>query len=147
MDRRGRELAEAGKRAADLAGEGKTPLFAAVDGKLAAIIAVSDPLKEGSHQAVSALHDLGLEAAMLTGDNQRTAEAIAAEAGIDRVMAEVLPDQKAKEVKRLQAEGRKVAFVGDGINDAPALAQAGVGSPTGPGTVLPPGPGGCARQG
>ena len=136
METLGIGLGDVEERAAGLAREAKTPLYAAVDGKLAAVIAVSDPLKEGSREAIAALHDLGLEAAMLTGDNRRTAEAIANHVGIDRVMAEVLPDQKAEEIKRLQAEGKKVAFVGDGINDAPALAQADVGIAIGTGTDI-----------
>jgi Cu+-exporting ATPase len=136
MERFGIDLKDVEARAGELAAEAKTPLYAAVDGQLAAVIAVADPLKDGSPEAVGALHALGLEVAMLTGDNRGTAESIARQAGIDRVMAEVLPGQKADEVKRLQAGGKKIAFVGDGINDAPALAQADVGIAIGTGTDI-----------
>lgn len=136
MSRLGIELGNVEGRATALAREAKSPLYAAVDGKLVAMIAVADPLKEGSVEAISSLKALGLEVAMLTGDNRATAEAIARQVGIQRVLAEVLPDQKAAEIKRLQAEGDNVVFVGDGINDAPALAQADVGIAIGTGTDI-----------
>jgi Cu+-exporting ATPase len=134
MDRVGVRLDGLEPKARTLADEGKTPMFVAVDGHPAGLIAVADTVKPGAAEAVRSLRDLGLEVIMITGDNVRTAQAIAAEVGIDRVMAEVLPQEKAAQVKALQAEGNHVAMVGDGINDAPALAQADVGIAIGTGT-------------
>jgi P-type E1-E2 ATPase len=133
----GLDVSAFGTIAARLADEGKTPLYAAVDGRLAAVIAVADPVKDSTPAALQALHRLGLRIVMITGDNRRTAEAIAKRLGIDEVVAEVLPTDKADVVKRLQASGSvRVAFVGDGINDAPALAQADVGLAIGTGTDI-----------
>ncbi|MEG2058101.1 MAG: metal-transporting ATPase, partial [Romboutsia sp.] len=117
-----------------LAEEGKTPMYIAIDQKIAGVIAVADTIKKNSKKAIEVLHRMGIEVAMITGDNERTAYAIANQVGIDRVFAEVLPKDKATEVKRLQNEGKKVAMVGDGINDAPALAQADIGIAIGSGT-------------
>ncbi len=136
MERLGIDISSVEERAAELGWHAKTPLYAAIDGKLAAVIAVADALKDGSVEAIKALHALGLETAILTGDNRCTANAIAADLGIDRVLAEVLPDQKADEIKSLQADGKIVAFIGDGINDAPALAQADAGIAIGTGTDI-----------
>ena len=119
-----------------LSADGKSPMYVAIDGALAAVVAVADPIKETSREAIRRFHALGLEVVMLTGDNRRTAEAVATQAGIDRVVAEVLPDGKVAEIARLQAEGKVVAMVGDGINDAPALAKADVGMAIGTGTDI-----------
>jgi len=136
MVKLGYDVAAFASAADRLGDEGKSPLYAAIDGKLAAIIAVADPIKASTPQAIAALHALGLKVAMITGDNRRTAEAIARQVGIDQVVAEVLPDGKVEVVKRLREGGRQVAFVGDGINDAPALAEADVGLAIGTGTDI-----------
>jgi len=117
-----------------LAEAGKTAMYAALDGTVVGLIAVADVLKPEARQTVAMLHQMGIEVVMLTGDNRRTGEAIARQVGIDRVLAEVVPEDKAREVRRLQEQGRLVAMVGDGINDAPALAQAAVGIAMGSGT-------------
>ncbi len=134
MEREKAILGDLEQKATVLADDGKTPMYVAIDGKAAGIVAVADTVKEDSAEAISALKEMGIEVVMLTGDNQRTAQAIARKVGVERVLAEVLPEDKAKNVQLLQAEGKQVAMVGDGINDAPALVQADVGLAIGTGT-------------
>ena len=134
MTLEGVSLAAAEGRSAAWGANGKTPLFAAVDGELVAMIGVADPIKETTPKALKALHDAGLKIAMITGDNKATAQAIARTLGIDTVVAEVLPEGKVAALQKLQDGGHKVAFVGDGINDAPALAGVNVGIAIGTGT-------------
>ncbi len=136
MERRGLSVAIFASAAERLAAEGKTPLYAAIDGRLAAVVAVADDVKASTPQAIRALKALGIEVAMITGDNRRTAEAVAARLGIRTVVAEVLPGGKVEALRRLQEGGRRVAYVGDGINDAPALAAADVGIAIGTGTDI-----------
>lgn len=136
MEKLGLGPAQFSEEAQRLGTEGKTPLYAAIDGQLAAIIAVADPIKDTTPAAIEALHRLGLKIAMITGDNRATAEAVARQLGIDEVIAEVLPDGKVDALKQLRQGGRMVAFVGDGINDAPALAEADVGLAIGTGTDI-----------
>jgi Cu+-exporting ATPase len=137
MDERNIPLGELEAESDRLAGEGKTPMYIALDGRAAGIVAVADVLKKSSKEAVETLHKMGIEVAMITGDNQKTAAAIARQVGIDRVLSEVLPQDKSAEVKKLQNSGGApavIAMVGDGINDAPALAQADIGIAIGSGT-------------
>jgi Cu+-exporting ATPase len=134
MNRENIALGSLEEKAKALADDGKTPMYVALSGSAAGILAVADTVKEDSAEAIKALQALGIEVVMITGDNRRTAEAIARMVGVTRVLAEVQPEDKANQVRQLQAEGRKVAMVGDGINDAPALAQADVGLAIGTGT-------------
>ncbi len=134
MSETGVDAAALEDTAARLAAQGKTPMFVAVDGRTAGLVVVADVLKESSAAAVARLHAMGLRTVMITGDNRRTAEAIAAQVGIDEVLAEVPPQDKAAKVRELQERGQIVAMVGDGVNDAPALAQAQVGIAIGSGT-------------
>ena len=136
MAQLGADVAVFADEAARLGSEGKTPLYAAINGQLAAMIAVADPIKATTRAAIDGLHAMGLKVAMITGDNRRTGEAIAKQLGIDEVVAEVLPDGKVEAVKRLRAEHGALAYVGDGINDAPALAEAEVGVAIGTGTDI-----------
>lgn len=134
MDESNISLSQLEKDSDDLAGEGKTPMYVAINGALAGIVAVADVVKPSSKEAIESLHKMGIQVAMITGDNKKTAAAIAKQVGIDRVLAEVLPQDKSNEVKKLQNDGLKVAMVGDGINDAPALVQADIGIAIGSGT-------------
>ena len=136
MTKNGIDVSSFADQAAALGDAGKSPLYAAIDGKLAAIIAVADPIKDTTPQAIKTLHALGLKVAMITGDNRRTAQAIARQLDIDEVVAEVLPDGKVEAVRKLRSGGRKVAFIGDGINDAPALSEADIGLAVGTGTDI-----------
>ncbi|HKS27353.1 MAG TPA: heavy metal translocating P-type ATPase, partial [Pyrinomonadaceae bacterium] len=134
MSERGVALNGFEERATRLAEDGKTPVYAAINGQFSGLLAIADEIKPESEEAISALHRMGIEVVMMTGDNRRTAEAVARRVGVERVLSEVLPEDKAREVKRLQAENKLVGMVGDGINDAPALAQADVGLAIGTGT-------------
>ncbi|MEO7822757.1 MAG: heavy metal translocating P-type ATPase [Gemmatimonadaceae bacterium] len=130
------DVSPLGSIAGQLAEDGKTPVYVAANGALAGVLGIADPIKGTSREAITRLHRMGLEVVMLTGDNRVTAEAIARQAGIDRVVAQVLPEGKVAEIKRLQAAGKVVAMIGDGINDAPALAQADIGMAIGTGTDI-----------
>ena len=134
LDDMGIDPAEVLTKADEMRAEGQTVMFVAVDGKVIGLLGVADPIKESTPEAIDALHKEGIRIVMLTGDNRITAEAVARKLNIDEVIAEVLPDQKSEVVKKLQREGRIVAMAGDGINDAPALAQAHVGIAMGSGT-------------
>jgi Cu2+-exporting ATPase len=134
MRDRGVDIAAREDHATALAGAGRTPMYVAIEGQAAGILAVADTIKPSAREAIRRFREAGIEVVMMTGDNRRTAEAVARELGIDRVFAEVLPEQKAGYVASLQREGKRVAIVGDGVNDAPALAQADVGIAIGAGT-------------
>lgn len=128
------QIESAEEKMIQLESQGKTAMLIAIDGKYAGLVAVADTVRETSKEAIERLKKMGLEVIMVTGDNYRTAQAIAAQVGIEHVRAEVLPEQKAEEVKKLREQGKKVAMVGDGINDAPALAMADIGMAIGTGT-------------
>jgi P-type Cu2+ transporter len=134
MRDRGVDIANLQSRATELAAAGRTPMYVGIDGRAAGILAVADTIKPSAREAIGRFREAEIEVVMMTGDNQRTAQAVAGELGIDRVFAEVLPEQKAGYVESLQREGKRVAMVGDGVNDAPALAQADVGIAIGAGT-------------
>jgi Cu+-exporting ATPase len=134
MEKKNVDIHDFLQKSLDLSEEGKTPIYVALDQKAAGLVVVADTLKDDASWALKKLKDQGIELIMLTGDNRRTARAIAKEAGIATVIPEVLPGDKVKQIQRLQSEGKKVAMVGDGINDAPALAQADVGIAIGSGT-------------
>ena len=134
MVQQGIKVGDFEQKAQALAAQGKTPMYVGQHQQLLGLIAVADTIKETSREAIALLHEMGIETIMLTGDNQLTAQAIAKQVGIDRVLSDVLPEDKAREVKKLQEAGRHVAMVGDGINDAPALAQAHIGMAIGNGT-------------
>jgi Cu+-exporting ATPase len=134
MEQRGIETSRASQTMSQLEVSGKTAMLAAVDERYAGLIAVADTVKETSQNAVRRLKGMGIRVVMMTGDNERTARAIAAQVGIDEVLAEVLPEGKAEAIRKLQASGSKVAMIGDGINDAPALAVADIGMAIGTGT-------------
>jgi Cu+-exporting ATPase len=136
MDSLGADVASAREHVEELRRAGQTVMFVAVDGRPSGIIGVADPVKPAAREAIDALHDMGIRVVMLTGDNRTSAQAVAAVVGIDQVEAEVLPDQKASVIKQLQQRSRRVAMAGDGINDAPALAQADVGIAMGTGTDI-----------
>jgi Cu+-exporting ATPase len=134
MEQLGIDLTALKTRSDELRGQGQTVMFVAIEGRLAGLIGVTDPIKETTPEAINKLHEAGLRIVMVTGDNERTARAVADKLGLDDVLANVLPDQKAEKVKELQDQGRVVAMAGDGVNDAPALAQADVGIAMGTGT-------------
>jgi Cu+-exporting ATPase len=136
MEKLGLSVGQFSDAAATLGDQGKTPIYAAVDGRLAGVLAVADPIKVSSHEAIKALQDMGVDVVMVTGDNHRTAQAVARQVGIERVVAEVLPEGKVKAIHQLRQAGRRLAFVGDGINDAPALAEADIGIAIGTGTDI-----------